>query len=203
MDDSQKSDFSVCMGALFSVFGQEATRAHLQGYWMGLCDLDLETVRVAVAKAIREKDRLASPSELRKLCGRSQSSESLSEIAWLDVLRALPMGPYKHIDFSDKVCNAVIRGMGGWPNFLARFTDSESENWVKKEFVRSYQNLHAVGISEEMAKPLAGLSTVSISNGIVGDPVPIRIECQAAIGRIAIHKSDLVRKIPMLEKVST
>jgi len=192
MDDSNKADFSICIGALFSVFGQEATRGHLHGYWLGLCDLELDALKLAVAKAIREKDRLPTPAELRKLCGRSQSAEVLAELAWVDVLKAIPAGPYKHIDFEDGVCNAVIRSMGGWPNFVSRFTDSDSENWVRKEFIRAHQNLSHSGVSSEMARPLPGLANGAIVDGRVGDPAPLRIACEVPRPRIRIDSAQNV-----------
>lgn len=166
MGESERYDCGMAIGALLETFGQEATDALLNGYWMGLCDLTIEVVQFAVARAIRECDKLPRPVELRRLAGEA-TDEQAATIAWDDVQRALPCGPYKHVDFGNRTINAVIRNLGGWPNFVGRFTDAESEKWVRHEFIRAYRNLSQSSLSEYACAPLAGLAQIgNYGNGV-------------------------------------
>jgi hypothetical protein len=176
MDDSQRKQFTDCIGALCASFGTDASTALYNSYWLGLADIELSSVQSAVARAIRECSHLPRPAELRKLSGE-QSGETRSMAAWNDVQRALPIGPYKHIDFQDKIINAVVRNLGGWPNFVGRFTDADSEKWVRIEFIKCYEAFAFSGGNGEMCAPLAGMSMISGSNGVVGNPIPRLIAC--------------------------
>lgn len=174
MDETQKTEFAVTVSAMFEAFGQEATRPRLLGYWLGLQDLSLESIQRAVGRAVREFKRLPAPAEVRELAGVTGPSER-AVVAWSDVLKAVPRGPYKHIDFEDRVCNAVIRTLGGWPTFFERFCDAESEKWARLDFLKTYQSLASVGVDSEAAKPLPGLCEVQVINGGIMPSVPVRI----------------------------
>jgi hypothetical protein len=178
--------FRLCIAALFKSFGQEATDAAYDGYFLGLGDLSIETLRSAVARAIRECPHLPKPYDLRKLAGYSTSSEDRAVAAWNDVQRALGYGCYKTLDFQDKLCNAVIRNLGGWPTFCSRFTDADSEKWVRQDFLRAYQSFAASGISEDLAKPVPGLSQAEVVGGKIVDPVPRLIPCEPERARLAV-----------------
>lgn len=178
MVESDRADFSLTVGAMFETFGQEATKELIRGYWIGLSDLDLNAVQFAVARAIRECERLPKPVELRRLTGEA-TEEQAATIAWDDALRAIPRGSYKHIDFENKLINAVIRNLGGWPNFLARFSSAEDEKWIRQEFIRTYKNFSR-GISLEACEPLPGLAQVVHRGNGLEPPMPIRIECKSA-----------------------
>lgn len=179
MVDQDKAGFAVAIGALFASFGQDATQATLQGYWLGLSDLTIEQVETAVAKSIRECKFVPRPVELRELIGAHQSDDDTAIAAWSDILRAVRLGPYKHIDFQDKLCNAVVRNLGGWVTFLERFSDAESEKWVRLDFVKCYKSFAKSGVSGELIEPLAGLSEREVVDGQLCLPVPRRIACDA------------------------
>jgi hypothetical protein len=175
MNTSDIPEFQKCIRALFGSFGLECTPDNLNGYWLGLSDLDLPSIQKAVAVAIRSTKFVAKPFELRELTGTVVSEESRAQLAWLDVQRALRIGAYKSIDFDDKLCNAVIRGLGGWPNFVARFTSAKEEEFARHAFIKAYRNFAASSVSGDSCKPLPGLSQVSFVGGVqVG---PVRIAC--------------------------
>jgi hypothetical protein len=176
MDESQKPEFAITLSAMFESFGQEATKPRLLGYWLGLQDLPLERVQHAVARGIRELRHLPMPAELRGLAGVLGAVDQAT-LAWGDVLKAVPLGPYKHIDFEDGGCNACIRLLGGWPTFLERFSDAESEKWARIDFMKTYQSLVSSGVDGELTAPLAGLAQVAVVDRQLGPPVPVRIEC--------------------------
>jgi hypothetical protein len=171
-------DFRTTIAALHKAFGVEATEASYDGYLMGLADLSVDDLQRAVLLAIRERSVLPKPYDIRKLIGKSSSSEDRAVAAWNDVQRALRHGCYKTIDFQDKVCNAVIRNLGGWPNFCSRFSGAEEEKWVRQEFLKAYQSFAASGISAELAKPVPGLSEEEVVDGKLVAPVPRLIRCE-------------------------
>ena len=191
-------DFRTTIAALHKAFGVEATEASYDGYLMGLADLTIEELRRAVLLAIRERSVLPKPYDLRKLIGKSSSSEDRAVAAWNDVQRALRHGAYKTIDFQDKVCNAVIRNLGGWPNFCSRFSGAEEEKWVRQEFLKAYQSFAASGISTELAAPVPGLSEVEVVNGQIVDPVPRVIHCEPERARLSVQS---VRSIALSSSV--
>jgi len=180
-------DFRTVIAALHKAFGVEATEASYDGYLMGLADLTIEDLRRAVLLAIRERSVLPKPYDLRKLIGKSSSSEDRAVAAWNDVQRALRHGAYKTIDFEDKICNAVVRNLGGWPNFCSRFSGAEEEKWVRQEFLKAYQSFAASGISTELAKPVPGLSEVEVVNGEIVDPVPRVIRCEPERAKLSVQ----------------
>lgn len=194
MGESERYECAIAVGALCETFGQEATDALLNGYWMGLCDLSIELVQFAVARAIRECDKLPRPVELRRLAGEA-SDEQAATIAWDDVQRALPCGPYKHIDFGNRTINAVIRNLGGWPNFVGRFTDAEAEKWVRQEFIRAYRNLSQSGLSDEACAPLAGLAQVGNYGEGKKKPRINFIQCYSKPARIESASDSVFKRI--------
>jgi Domain of unknown function (DUF6475) len=196
MDDNAKPQFIIAIGAMFETFGVQSTQPILYGYWLGLNDLSLEQVQLAVASAIRTCNHVPKPAELRELAG-CNNSETMSLSAWDDVLNAVSYGPYRHVDFEDKAINAVVRSMGGWPNFVSRFTDAESEKWVRLEFIRCYKVLASRGLSDEAMAPLAGISQFEF-NSPERKPMPIRIACRddnRKIGRPSVPAISLMRGI--------
>jgi len=196
MVESDRADFSLAVGAMLETFGQEATKELIRGYWIGLSDLELNSVQFAVARAIRECDRLAKPVELRRLAGEATDDQAAT-IAWDDALRAVPKGAYKHIDFENKLINAVIRNLGGWPNFVARFSSADDEKWIRQEFIRAYKNFSS-GVSLEACAPLPGLSQVVHRGNGLEPPVPHFVQCksvQKVAGFIGSNSSQLLKRI--------
>lgn len=175
--------FKGLIAGLAITFGRELTEPLIDAYWVSLRDLDLAILQRAAAKAMREMKFMPKPAELRELAGEG-NGESRAIAAWGDVLKAIPLGPYKHIDFQDRLCNASIRVLGGWPTFLERFCDSESEKWARLDFVKTYQSLSSSGIDGDAAKPLAGLAEVQASGGKTHPARPIRIACSNPPPRI-------------------
>ena len=174
--DETKRQFATAISALLETMGQEATEARLNGYWLGLGDLELSQVEAAVAVAIRTNKRLASPAEIRELATVG-NIEARSISAWGDVQRAFPIGHYKHVDFEDQIINAVIRSLGGWPAIFERCNNAENEKWYRIEFLKTYRAYVTSGVNGDACRPLEGLS--ECSDGIK-PPIPRRIRCDAS-----------------------
>ncbi len=162
MKEIEKAGFAICIGAMLETFGVEATDPILHGYWLGLEDLALDQVKLAVANAIRSRKTVPKPVELRELAGLITDPNAIAQLAFSKAMDAISShGPYKTVSFQDRTINAVIRSMGGWPNFCARFTDAESEKWVRIDFIRGYTNYANRPVSEEATAPLIGISEVT------------------------------------------
>jgi hypothetical protein len=187
MKPEEKPEFAVAIGAMCAAFGTDASKALILGFWMGLSDLTLADVQQAVARSMRECQHLPRPVELRRLAGE-RTAEASAIAAWGDVQKAIPLGPYKHIDFGDRLINAVVRNMGGWPNFLSRLTDAESEKWLRIEFLKCYANLASSGVNGEACEALPGLSQASAVSGVVMSPLVTQIKCSSNVAPILIAK---------------
>ena len=173
---TQQQQLIQSLKALFGAFGTEATDDVLRGYVLGIGDIEPVKLQAAVFAAIRECDFLPKPVQLRRLAGEHVSGEGLAIAAWADVLRAIPLGSWKSIDFADCRINATVRILGGWPAVVEMFADAEEEKWLRMQFLKTYQ---AIGnrIGTEQCRPLMGLSEKQVSNGKVVDPVPVVIGC--------------------------
>jgi len=180
MEPNDKSEFAIAIGAMCAAFGTDASKPLILGYWLGLSDLSLIDIQQAVARSMRECTHMPRPVELRRLAGE-KTPEAASMAAWGDVLRAIPLGPYKHVDFSDKLINATIRNLGGWPTFIGRLTDEESEKWLRLEFVKCYGTFSSSGVNGEACLPLVGLSQVSSVAGMLVAPVVHKIACTSKV----------------------
>lgn len=194
MDDSQKSDFAVIVTAMLETFGQEATRPRLMGYWLGLRDLSIDQVRDAVADRIARASRLPVPAELREFISGG-NAQDIAMTAWQDVLSAVPYGPYKTIDFEDSLINAAIRNLGGWPNVLSRFSDAESEKWLRMEFMKCYSSLRSSRVNgKDACRPLPGIAQATCVAGQMKGPPVRRIRCDekraTAANRIAAKRRE-------------
>lgn len=185
MVEAERKEFGEAIGAMCAVFGTDASRALLYGYWMALSDLSLPDLRHAVARSMRECHHLPRAVELRRLAGE-RTAEAGAIVAWDDVQHAIPLGPYKHVDFDDKIINATIRNLGGWPTFIGRLTDPESEKWLRIEFIKCYQHISATGFSKDAYQALPGLSQAQAIDGQVNTPKPVRIP-MAILGRTRTH----------------
>lgn len=158
MDNLDKPQFGILIGALLETSGQESTEARLLGYWVGLRDLTLQQVEAAVEHAIKTNTRhTASPGELRELA-TGGSRESLAIAAWCDVLFAVSVSYMADLDFADRIINAVIRSLGGRTTFFDRLAGgTDSEKWLRIEFLKNYQMFASRDeIGQEQIAVLAG-----------------------------------------------
>ena len=196
MNDNDKGGFAARIGAMLETFGVEATKPILHGYWLGLEDLSLSQVKLAVANAIRSRKTVPKPVELRELAGIITDPNAIAQLAFTAAMDAISShGPYKTVSFQDRTINAVIRSMGGWPNFCARFTDAESEKWVRIDFIRGYTNYANRPVSDEATAPLVGISEVENNR----PATPKLIGCDWAKSTTVMLPSAKVEPVRMIE----
>ena len=161
------------VGVLAEAFRQKASRVTFAAYEIGLGDLPDKQVEIGAAMAIRECRYMPTVKELRELASGVRDADRPA-LAWDAVLK-VQFNPYWHMDFDDPVVNATIRNLGGWPSFVARFTDAEAEKWARKDFVETYARLLSSGVNGDACRPLPGLSQVQVVGGEKVDPIPKRI----------------------------
>jgi len=176
MNSRSKLVFGVVV-ALGEAYRQRVSEVTANAYTSGLEGLSDEDVLRASKLALQRCKFFPSPVELRELAGEA-SQDQLAVHAWQDVQRAIPHGSWKHIDFQDVVINATVRAMGGWPQFVGRFSDAENEKWARIEFLKLYKSMVGTLLSPESSAPLAGLSEATSVNGELVDPIPVRIGCR-------------------------
>lgn len=172
-DDRER--FVMLLTACAETFGRAMSEAMLEGYWIGLNDLPLESVERAVEHGIRSSKFMPSVAELRDLSG-AQSVEDRALIAFTALKRAVSnVGHYRSIQFDDPAITATIRALGGWD----RVTGLESEEfnkWFRKDFERTYAVFCRRGVSAEEAQPLLGFhDTHNIGHGFKDKPEHIHL----------------------------
>jgi hypothetical protein len=153
------------VAGLCEAFNRTPSQATFMAYEIGLEDLPISAIELAVRRALRECRFMPSPAELRELSGE-MSAEDRATVAWDCVLSNVHLGPYKHVSFADdRIINATIRNLGGWPMFVSRFTDAESEKWLRLEFCKTYRSLHRANVNGDICRPLPGLAGGTFSDG--------------------------------------
>lgn len=177
---SKAKDIEGLVVMLFAAHHKKPSSDEILAYLHGVSDLSIECITNAVRKSIRADEYLPSPGKLRSMCGVIGDKDR-SLIAWDAVLKALPLGAYKTVAFDDRFTNAAIRNLGGWPQFLSRFSGAEEEKWVRKEFLDTYAALFRSNVTGEVCRPLPGLSQCEIVVNEKGErvqakPVPRIVE---------------------------
>jgi hypothetical protein len=156
MVEADRPRFAVAISAMLETFGQEATKQRLMGYWLGLRDISIELVEEAVGKALQTATRLPVPADVRSLCSGGDASDR-AIAAWSDVQKSATVSYMADLDFSDYVINAVIRNLGGRTAFFDRLNaGTESEKWLRLDFLKVYATYADRLPSEEMTRPLIG-----------------------------------------------
>jgi hypothetical protein len=174
MDADNVVRLTTIVSALCEAFGRTPSDATFMAYQIGLQDLPIEAIERAGLSALRSCNFMPSPAELRELAG-VVGGKDRAVLAWEVVLRHLHLGPYRHVDFDDWLINGTIRNLGGWVTFIGRFTDPEAEKWLRKEFCDTYAALHRCGVDGESCRPLAGLAEVSVVDGALVPPIPVKV----------------------------
>lgn len=170
MNSSKDARFKLLLGALASNFGRELDEAMALGYWIGLEDLPIQSVEVAIRRAIRESKFMPAAAELRALAG-IPDGRARAALAWDTFCRAMQRhGYYRTVRFSDPVLNLVVRLLSGW----LRCCDIEGEafdTWLKKEFLEHYEAMLRSGRGSEEVS----LGWFDSENGLRGyDVQPIQ-----------------------------
>jgi hypothetical protein len=117
MTDQDDARFAAALLGLAEVLGESLSKHRLNGYFEALRDLDLETVEVAIATAIRTARFFPKPVELRELAG-VQAAEDRGPLAWACLFRAVRSrhSYYESVRFEPPIMRAVVDLWGSWPD---------------------------------------------------------------------------------------
>lgn len=155
MNQDDKSRFGQLITALAANWRKEFDRANITIYWLGLKDLTFDQVQDAIALALRESKFMPSVAELREfvLGGASNRIQN----AWLLLNRTMDtQGPYKSVDFEDKVINAAVRSLGGWVS-LFDWKQAEWDRFAFARFEKAYRAFASRPVGIESGARLIGL----------------------------------------------
>ena len=166
MSKETKLRFAATIEQLGVIYQTEITDLLLRAYWQALQDVPIDDLEREAASHITLSKFFPKPCELR-----GEDAEADSVRAWDSAIAAIHQhGMYRHVDFEDAVVNAVIRYLGGWPEFCC--FDPSDEQWRRKEFIATYRALSRTGLSKEQAGVLTGISEsnfVKRDNGTIVD----------------------------------
>lgn len=156
MVDADLERFATAITALAGAFRVEVSEPLIEGFWLGLQDLEWEKFRTAVNRCIANAQHFPRPVEIRAAAG-GQTAEMRSLLAWEAVRGAIRQhGAYRTVYFSDPAATAAVRSLGGWVGLCGRTTD-ELDKFVGREWRAAYEEFSAAGITQDMARPLDGI----------------------------------------------
>lgn len=177
MVNDDKRDFLASLGAIFEMFGQEGTGSRFELYWMALRDaVTLPEAKHAMSIAIRSASRVPTVAELLEHVEGKAEDRAIA--AWADVQKAASVSYMDDLDFEDRTINAVIRNLHGRPAFFARLCGgTESEKWLRIEFMKVYAAVARGGVGDEASALLAGEADRGLVMGRLHEPNVQRIAC--------------------------
>ncbi len=141
--------------ALAAGFGKEADSPMFLAYELGLEDLPMQDIERGVRAAMRQSKFMPTPRDIRDLSG-AMFPDTRAALAFEALSKAvIQHGSGKSIDFDDKVLNATVRNLGGWPR-VCQLPAEEFDKWLRKDFERVYAGLCQSGISAEQAGYVVG-----------------------------------------------
>ncbi len=182
MNDSDKPKLATIIEGLAAMFRTEVTTPLLEGYWLGLSDLEYHDVRRAAVDAVRTCRFMPTAAELRERIHGGSANRAL--IAWPEVMAAVAsVGGYRTVVFADPVTNAAVHNVGGWQR-LCEADSNELDRFIRKDFEKAYAALAAHGMGN--TKPHTGI--FDRENGTHGFGTGDVVTVQTALPPVAGHK---------------
>lgn len=130
MQANEAAAFGAVISALARSFRVEPDEALVEGYWMGLEDLSLDGVKMAVREAIRSSEFMPKPVELRRLAGETTPGERAAK-AWAEVLVLARNS--RNAEHPDPAVESLVRRLGGWLKIGQ--TDEAKLDFMRRDFV--------------------------------------------------------------------
>lgn len=195
--DKEKREILDQLKVMVVSLGGEADPALFMGYAIGLDGLSVDQVKRACARALRQCKFIPKPAELRELSGEV-SIDDRTLLAWDGLKWAIErVGGYRSIDFDDKVINAVVHHLGGWPHLCEQSTVViDRDIWPR--FARAYKAFMSRGsLSSSDASPALGI--FAQENTLHGHDVVPPIAFDTGLGTklaIGVTQSQGTAKLP-------
>lgn len=157
MVEEDREEFSRIMGSVYDFWNRELSDSSLEIWWLALAGYDLEAVRVALTRHMRNPDSgqfLPKPADVvRELGGNTQDASMLAWARVVDAVRSV--GPHRSIDFADPMAHQAIVDMGGWA-WLCSQTEKEWP-FVERRFRDAYRAYLRRGANDAAPTYLPGL----------------------------------------------
>lgn len=152
----ERQRFSQIMAVLGSNASCEVTDLDILVRWIGLRDYTFQQVEDAAMQILRHRKFTKLPTVADFIEYIDGDVASLAEIQAITVCRAIAeIGSHRSVHFSDKVTQAVIESLGGWPQ-VCRNLKQDNESWFRKEFGALYAAFARRGIDSDT--PLLGIA---------------------------------------------
>jgi len=175
MVDADLERFATAITALAGAFRVEVSEPLIDGFWLGLQDLEWDNFSSAVSRSIATSEHFPRPAEIRSLAG-GQTPEMRALLAWTAVRAAIKEhDAYRTVQFSDPAATAAVRYLGGWIALCNEHSWEELDKYVQPRFAKAYVAFSDAGVTPEMAAPLPGIWA---THGSV-DPASARVRLVA------------------------
>lgn len=195
--ERDRARFVDLVKMLSAAWGKTLTKETFGAYELGLSDLPIARIEVAIVRGIREGgDFMTSVSKLREFAGVVNSADR-AQLAWGVLNRAMDRHlSYDSIAFSDPILNYVVRqNYSGWPK-IRELRENDRATWdtvVSAQFKKAYAAAvanpphaskcgHLPGVAEssngsieDMRRSFPHLSEATLANC---GGVPVWIDCQ-------------------------
>jgi hypothetical protein len=194
MAKMSKEGVAKLVNLLCAVYGKDCTAWRLSAWELALDDLSDETALNACKEVLKTHKyaSLPTPAEIREIA--LGDIESVSELAWDSVVRAIRnYGHAMSIEFSDDAIADAIESLGGWEYLCDRTKDEMI--WIKKEFIKLYK---AIARSGADGGRLIGF--YERTNGCLKEEYYVKIESKYAPIAIGNNNARKVDKISLKTK---
>ena len=159
----EPNEFSKSMAVLAVGMKKPLSKQQMDVWYECLKDLSSQQLQEAVLEFLKAGDDWPTIAKLRRLAGEITPVERAT-VAWKEVLGAIRgIGAYESVNFTDLLCNAVVRSLGGWERICD--TTVADMTWLEKDFHQTYRAFMATGVGGDMCKPLPGIHAVSNGKG--------------------------------------
>lgn len=145
-------------------YGKRLSDGVIALYWQGLQDFELDAVREALGRHLRNTDTGQFMPKIADIIRMLQGSTMDAALtAWAKVDQAVrKIGTYESVVFDDPLIHLVLHEMGGW---IAMGTKTEDEwPFVAKEFENRYRGFKARGEVPTYPSKLLGMSEAHNTN---------------------------------------
>lgn len=153
MNESDREMFNSFLDGLAATYGKQIDTPQRTVMFIGLADLSLDQYKIAVQKAVRQCEFFPTVAKLRDLA----IGKPPAQLAWMSVCKAIrTCGPYRSVNFQDRLINAVIRAMGGW-EAVCDLSEKELNSFAWHRFEKAYLALQDARLTSEQAAHLVGI----------------------------------------------
>jgi hypothetical protein len=184
MTPQDKPAFAAMLAMLGEYYGREISDGLIGMYWQGLEEYDLDAVRDAINRHMRNPDAGQFMPRIADITRMLQGSTQDTALrAWAKVDRAIRhVGTYQSVAFDDPLIHVVVQDMGGWIGLGSRTEDEWP--FVAREFETRYRGYRSRLASRDYPRVLIGISEAHNARTGKTIPAPVLIGDQSAAKRV-------------------